>query len=131
MPTLGEISVNKKTYFYDVSKREKVGVDLKKSRATLKKTKNGRDMLQVTVDGTKMSRFLTQDDKEYLKKNLKKGSRSPSRSPKKSACSKKSTKKSCKRSKKTCTWRKGRKLASGRRAKGSCVKKPKSRKSRK
>lgn len=114
MPTLGDISMTSKTYFYNVQTKDKVGVKLTKSNAKLKKTSNGRYMLQVTHDGTKMSRFVGADDKKMLEKALGKGSKksppkrsraSRKKSKRQSACNKKNSK-TCK---KPCSWVRGSK----------------------
>ena len=119
MPTaLGKIEMSK-TYFYNVQTKSRVGVKLTKSNAKLKKTSNGRYMLQVTHDGTKMSRFVNADDKKMLEKALGKGSKksptkksraSRKKSKPRSACNKKSLKRLCKS---PCTWARGSKGRKG------------------
>jgi isochorismate hydrolase len=117
MPTLGAIDMDK-TYFYNVQTKSKVGVKLTKQNAKLKKTSNGRYMLQVTYDGSKMSRFVGSEDKKMLERALGKGSKkSPTKrsrksrkTPKrKSACNKKKSR-TCK---KPCSWVRGSKGRKG------------------
>lgn len=114
MPTLGDIAMSK-TFFYDVKNKSKVGVKLTKSNAKLKKTSNGRYMLQVTHNGTKMSRFVNAEDKKMLEKALgksskksppKRSARSRKKSKRQSVCNKKKSRTSCK---KPCSWIKGSK----------------------
>lgn len=117
MPTLGDINMSK-TYFYNVQTKSKVGVKLTKQNAKLKKTSNGRYMLQVTHNDTKMSRFVGSEDKKMLEKALGKNKSPPkrSRASRKKAQSRKKSKirsacnkKKSNTCKKPCSWVKGSK----------------------
>lgn len=129
--TLGRISM-KKTYFYNVRTKSKVGVKLTKSNAKVKETSNGRFMLQVTEDDTKMSRFIGEDDKQMLqeflgskasRKTSRKTSRKASRkaSKRRSACNKKNSK-TCK---KPCIRVRGSKKKGSKKRTKSYCRKPK------